>query len=64
MWLSTETAQKIQDEYRAYSGIYGDSADTGYLYIDDDDPDNELWLKLSRPLRLVTSFDMKNSDVS
>ncbi|KAJ5801018.1 uncharacterized protein N7518_003086 [Penicillium psychrosexuale] len=64
MWLSTETAQKIQDEYRAYSGIYGDSVDTGYLYIDDDDPDNELWLKLSRPLRPMTSFEMKTSDVS
>lgn len=43
MWLSTGTAQKIEDES---SGIY-DSADTGYLYIEDDDPDNELWLKLS-----------------
>lgn len=36
------------------------TADTGYLYIEDDDPDNELWLKLSRPLKHMTSFEMKN----
>ncbi|KAJ6178058.1 hypothetical protein N7519_008519 [Penicillium mononematosum] len=57
MWLSFETAQKIEDEC---SGIYNDSADTGYLYIEDDDPDNELWLKLSRPLKHMTSFEMKD----
>lgn len=57
MWLSFETAQKIEDES---SGIYNDSADTGYLYIEDDDPDNELWLKLSRPLKHMTSFEMKD----
>ncbi|KAJ5514787.1 hypothetical protein N7463_004339 [Penicillium fimorum] len=59
MWLSTETAQKIEDES---SGIYNDSADTGYLYIEDDDPNNELWLKLSRPLKRMTSFEMKDSE--
>lgn len=64
MWLSTETAQKIQDECRAESGIYGDSADTGYLYIEDDEPDNELWLKLSRPIRPMTSFELKPPYVS
>ena len=57
MWLSSETAQKIEDEY---SGIYNDSADTGYLYIEDDDPENELWLKLSRPLKHMTSFEMED----
>lgn len=51
MWLSLETAQKIEDES---SGIYNDSADTGYLYIEDDDPENELWLKLSRPSKWKT----------
>ncbi|KAJ5408307.1 hypothetical protein N7509_002190 [Penicillium cosmopolitanum] len=62
MWLSTETAQKIKDECREYSGVYHDSADTGYLYIDDDDSDNELWLKLSRPIKRMTSFEMKDSE--
>ncbi|KAL2700879.1 hypothetical protein AAEP93_007698 [Penicillium crustosum] len=57
MWLSSETAQKIEDES---SGIYNDSADTGYLYIEDDDPENELWLKLSRPLKHMTSFEMED----
>jgi hypothetical protein len=57
MWLSTETAQKIQDES---SGIYDDSAGTGYLYIENDDSENELWLKLSRPLKRMTSFEMKD----
>ncbi|KAF3392436.1 hypothetical protein F1880_008907 [Penicillium rolfsii] len=57
MWLSFETAQKIEDES---SGIYNGSADTGYLYIEDDDSDNELWLKLSRPLKHMTSFEMKD----
>ncbi|KAJ5170924.1 uncharacterized protein N7500_003707 [Penicillium coprophilum] len=57
MWLSFETAQKIKDEC---SGIYNDSADTGYLYIEGDDPDNELWVKLSRPLKNMTSFEMKD----
>ncbi|KAJ5547651.1 hypothetical protein N7513_004885 [Penicillium frequentans] len=36
IWLSTETAQKIQDECWESSGNYGGSADTGLLYIDDD----------------------------
>jgi hypothetical protein len=57
MWLSTETAQKIEDES---CGIWTGSADTGYLYIEDDDSDNELWLKLSRPLKRMTSFEMKD----
>lgn len=59
MWLSAETAQKIEDES---SGIYNGSADIGYLYIEDDDSDNELWLKLSRPLKRMTSFELKDSE--
>ncbi|KAK9855673.1 hypothetical protein MYU51_002323 [Penicillium brevicompactum] len=61
MWLSFETAQKIEEQC---SGIYNDSADTGYLDIEDDDPENELWLKLSRPLKQMTSFEMKDWDQS
>ncbi|CAI7614964.1 unnamed protein product [Penicillium discolor] len=41
MWLSTETAQKIEDDCRQYDGVYDGCADTGLLYIDDDS-DNEL----------------------
>ncbi|KAJ5653053.1 hypothetical protein N7490_000056 [Penicillium lividum] len=59
MWLSTGIAQKIEDEC---SGIFNDSADTGYLDMEDDDSDKELWLKLSCPLKSMTSFEMKNSE--
>ncbi|CAG7937258.1 unnamed protein product [Penicillium salamii] len=61
MWLSFETAQKIEDKC---SGIYNDSADTGYLDIEDGEPENEIWLKLSRPLQRMTSFEMKDWDES
>lgn len=61
MLLSFETAQKIEEECH---GIYNDSADTGYLDIKDDDPENELWLKISRPLKPMTSFEMEDWDQS
>ncbi|KAJ5698285.1 hypothetical protein N7462_000290 [Penicillium macrosclerotiorum] len=59
MWLSTETAQKIKEDWWEYNGIYDGSADTDLLHSDDDDSDNELWLKLSRPPMRMTSFEMK-----
>ncbi|KAJ5685671.1 hypothetical protein N7536_008290 [Penicillium majusculum] len=64
MWLSTKTAQKIEDDCRQYGGVYDGCADTGLLYIDDDDSDNELWLKISRPPKRMTSFEMKDEDQS
>ncbi|KAJ5589468.1 hypothetical protein N7537_012146 [Penicillium hordei] len=62
MWLSTETAQKIKDDCWKSSGVYDGSADTGLLHIDDDDSENELWLKLSRPPKRMTSFEMEDSE--
>ena len=64
MWLTTETAQKIEHDCRQYGGVYNGCADTGLLYIDDDDSDNELWLKISRPPKRMTSFEMKDEDHS
>ncbi|KAJ5745105.1 hypothetical protein N7520_010287 [Penicillium odoratum] len=42
------------------SGIHNDSAGIGYLNMEDDDSDNELWLVLSRPLNSMKSFEIKD----
>lgn len=59
MWLSTEAAQKIEGECWKSGGVYNSSSDIGWLYIDDDDPNNELYQRLSRRLKPMTSFELE-----